>query len=238
MHSSLSHQWGFTLGKSTTSALISFTHDCQEALDCGNEVCSVFFNLSKAFDTVPHQQLLHELSELHVNPFLIRWVSNYLADRTHSVVLGTQFTSLPVVSGVPQGSVLGPLLFLIYINGVSAAATDSKITIYADDIALYKIIRNPSDQEDVTSVCSWIVENFILKYCYMIFSRKHRPTLPDSPLCIGDNHALKKTDHFKYLGVSFSTNLTWSHHINAVCKKTWKQIGLRTFTSSPIPQHS
>ena len=60
------HQWGFTSGKSTTSALISFAHDCQEALDCGNELCSVFFDLSKAFDTVPHQQLLFKLFELQV----------------------------------------------------------------------------------------------------------------------------------------------------------------------------
>ena len=136
--SSLSeHQWGFTSRKSTTSALISYAHDCQEALDCGNELCSVFFDLSKAFDTVPHQQLLFKLSELQVDPFLIRWVSNYLTDRTQSVVLGgAQSNPLPVVSGVPQGSALGPLLFLIYINGVSASVTDSKITLYADDIAV------------------------------------------------------------------------------------------------------
>ena len=82
------HQWGFTSGKSTTSALISYAHNCQEALDCGNELCSVFFDLSKAFDTVPHQQLLFKLFELQVDPFLIRWVSNYLTDRTQSVVLG------------------------------------------------------------------------------------------------------------------------------------------------------
>ena len=161
-HSPLSqHQWGFTSGKSTTSALVTFTHDCQEALDCGNEVCSVFFDLSKAFDTVPHQQLLSKLSELHINPFLVHWVSNYLADRTQSVVLGgVQTTSLPVVPGIPQGSVLRPLLFLIYINGVSSSTTGSKINICTDDIALYKIIWNPRDytllQGDITSVCSWI----------------------------------------------------------------------------------
>ena len=229
------HQWGFTSGKSTTSALISYAHDCQEALDCGNELCSVFFDLSKAFDTVPHQQLLFKLFELQVDPFLIRWVSNYLIDRTQSVVLGgAQSNSLPVVSGVPQGSVLGPLLFLIYINGVSASVTDSKITLYADDIALYKIIRNPRDytllQGDITSVCSWIADNYlvlnILKCCYMVFSRKHHPTLPNAPLYVGDSHALNKRDHFKYLGVNFSTDLTWSYHINTICKKTRSLIGL------------
>ena len=196
----------------------------------------MFFDLSKAFDTVPHQQLLFKLSELQVDPFLIRWVSNYLTDRTQSVVLGgAQSNPLPVVSGVPQGSVLGPLLFLIYINGVSASVTDSKITLYADDIALYKIIRNPRDytllQGDITSVA--VVLN-ILKCCYMVFSRKHHPILPNDPLYVGDSHALNKRDHFKYLGVNFSTDLTWSYHINTICKKTRKLIGLlyRNFINS------
>ena len=141
--------------------------------------------------------------ELQVDPFLIRWVSNYLTNRTQSVVLGgAQSNPLPVVSGVPQGSVLGPLLFLIYINGVSASVTDSKITLYADDIALYKIIRNPRDytllQGNITSVCSWIADNLlvlnILKCCYMVFSRKHHPTLPNAPLYVGDSHALTKKE--------------------------------------------
>ena len=75
------HQWGFTSRKSTTSALISYAHNCQEALDCGNELCSVFFDLSKAFDTVPQQPLLSKLFQLQVDPFLIRWVS-YLIEHS------------------------------------------------------------------------------------------------------------------------------------------------------------
>ena len=73
------NQWGFTEGKSTTTALLSFTHECQEALDNRGEVCSVFFDLCKAFDSVPHQSILHKLFHLQANPFLLRWIESYLS---------------------------------------------------------------------------------------------------------------------------------------------------------------
>ena len=229
------NQWGFTEGKSTTTALLSFTHECQEALDNRGEVCSVFFDLCKAFDSVPHQPLLHKLFHLQVNPFLLRWIQNYLSSRTQSVVLsGAQSNRLPVVSGVPQGSVLGPLLFLVYIDGVSNSVLHSKLAMYADDIALYKIIRNPSDytylQRDITSLCSWISTNYLTlnlaNCCYMVFSKKHQLTLPDSELHIGDSHALVRVSHYKYLGLNFSADLSWSHHIDLICRKTRKLIGM------------
>ena len=81
------NQWGFTEGKSTTTALFSFVRECQEALDKGGEVCSVFFDLCKAVDSVPHQPLLFKLFQLQVNPFLLRWMHNYLSNRSQSVVL-------------------------------------------------------------------------------------------------------------------------------------------------------
>ncbi len=228
-------QWGFSNGKSTTSALISFTHDCQEALDRGDEICSIFFDLSKAFDTVPHHQLLQKLTDLQVNPFIIKWIKDYLTGRSQAVALnGAQSTPLPVVSGVPQGSVLGPLLFLVYIDGVCSSVTSSKITIYADDIAIYKNIRTQSDytalQRDVTSVCDWIDNNYLKlnldKCCYLIFSKKRHPTSPDVPLVVGDSHALNERDNFRYLGVNFSSNLTWSYHTNIICNKSRKLVGL------------
>ena len=103
----LPYQWGFIEEKSTTTALLSFTHDCHNPLDSSQEVCTVFFDLSKPFDAIPHLPLLYKLSCLHIVPFLLRWIHDYLLNRSQVVVLGgTTSSTLPVLSGVPQGSVL------------------------------------------------------------------------------------------------------------------------------------
>ena len=103
--------------RSAASALCSITHNWLGVLENKNEICSVFFDLRKAFDSAPHAQLLDRLLSYHLNPCFIAWIHKYLAGRSQSIVIGgKQSSRLPVVSGVPQGSVLAPLLFIVYVH--------------------------------------------------------------------------------------------------------------------------
>ena len=132
-------QWGFQSGKSTATALLSVTHDWFQALESGQEVCSIFFDIRKAFDSVPHQLLVDKLTSFGLDVHTISWITSYLTNRKQHVVVGGKLLQdAPVLPGVPQGSVLGPLLFLVYINDVSniPLSDGSILNLYADDMLL------------------------------------------------------------------------------------------------------
>ena len=163
------NQWGVTAKRSTATALLSVLHDWHQQLEEKKEVCAVFFDLRKAFDTVPHLPLMHKLQSLGVESYLLKWIHSYLTNRRQCVVLdGAKSSVLPVSSGVPQGSVFGPLLFIIFIDGVEGATVfNSTVVLYADNMVLYRTIQTHEDysliQMDIDAVTTSI-ENLSLKF--------------------------------------------------------------------------
>ena len=158
-------QWGFQPKKSTTAALLKTFNDWALALDNHKEVCAVFFDIRKAFDSVPHRYLLQKLIDAGINSFILRWVTSYLCGRLQYVIVNGQRSSTSVVvSGVPQGSVLAPLLFLIYVNDIDSlpVSIDTLSSLFADDLLMYRIINTSEDykelQSDVDIVCNWVDE--------------------------------------------------------------------------------
>jgi hypothetical protein len=137
-------QHGFRSKKSTLTNLLSCLHGWHQAADVGDVIHSVYLDFAKAFDTVPHPKLLQKLSAYGIRGHLLGWLKGFLLSRTQRVCVdGEHSESSCVLSGVPQGTVLGPLLFLLYINDMPEMVHDDGISLFADDSKLY--VRTSKD---------------------------------------------------------------------------------------------
>jgi hypothetical protein len=217
------NQSGFQQGDSTVNQLSYLYHTFCEALDKKKDVHIVFCDISKAFDRVWHEGLIYKLQRIGINGCLLHWLKNYLSERFQRVVIRGQASELGLIkAGVPQGSVLGPLLFLIYINDLTAV-TRSNMKLFADDTSLYVEFDNPqtaSDiiNEDLEKVQSW-ADQWLVKFSpsktnLMTCSYKKK----DYPPIKFNNKTLTSVDSQKHLGLTFSSNLVWSSHIEQILK--------------------
>jgi hypothetical protein len=190
-------------------------------------------DFSKAFDKVPHQRLLHKCHHYGIRGNTLQWIASFLQQRTQEVVCeGVKSGRSPVTSGVPQGTVLRPLLFLLYINDLSESVT-STTRLFADDCPLYRKIKSPKDskilQNDLDILQQW-EDNWLMSYnadkCEVLRITNKRKPLISTYTIHGIPLATVKA--VKYLGLNISTNLTWTPHIDSVTKKPFSAV-----TSAP-----
>ena len=219
-------QHGFRKKRSTVSQLITTTHDLFTTLEKGGVRDVVFLDYSKAFDKVPHKRLLHKLKFYGIRESTNQWISSFLENRTQLVLVdGKASPSAPVLSGVPQGTVLGPLLFLAYINDLPDCITPgSDARLYADDSALSREIKTTDDekalQADLNELQSWEQKwkmEFNPDKCQaMRVTLKRNQANPSYTIHGQELEAVSKA---KYLGLTISKTLSWSDHIAATSKK-------------------
>ena len=220
-------QHGFRKFRSCESQLISTTKDFIDSLEDNVQTDAILLDFSKAFDKVHHSSLLLKLDHYGVRNNLLCWIQDFLNDRTQKVVLeGKESNSKPVLSGVPQGTVLGPLLFLVYINDMSEKLSPlTKVKLFADDSLLYRRIYGKKDadilQKDLTTLTEWEIKwkmSFHPQKCQLISFRPHKNLKFDFQYSIHGT-VLERTENAKYLGANLDSRLNWKTHINSSVKK-------------------
>ena len=226
-------QYGFRQNLSTFNALEKFSDKIYSALDSHLSLLSIYIDFSKAFDTVKHDILLMKLKHYGIRGIINKWFEDYLTNRTQSVRFQDHLsTPLKVHYGVPQGSVLGPILFLIYINDLPSLFNQFKTILFADDATLYLSGKDTTSlmgmaNSDLNIFHKWCVANRLTvnlnKTYYMLYTNRQRTLLP--PLKY-DSYTIKSTKQHKLLGVTFDETLSFKAHISNLCLKLSRIVSL------------
>ena len=230
-------QFGFRKGLGTCDALLTISNTVQKALDLGQEVRMIGLDFSAAFDRVNHKALLFKLKQLGIGGPFFNILSEFLSNRTQRVVVDGQLGDLrPVVSGVPQGSVLGPLLFILYTHDMWFGL-ENMLVSYADDATLLAVVPSPAARLDVSDslnrdlakISSWCRNWGMLmnptKTQSMIVGRS-RTVHPPHPDLLIDNVPLVNSNSFKILGVQFDQKFTFEAHLRATSSLIAQKLGL------------
>uniref|UniRef100_A0A8C5Q4P0 Reverse transcriptase domain-containing protein n=1 Tax=Leptobrachium leishanense TaxID=445787 RepID=A0A8C5Q4P0_9ANUR len=230
-------QSGFRPNHSTTTALLKVCNDIQAGMEQGNLTGAIFLDFAKAFDTVDHGILLQKLKNSGIGDSTLTWFQSYVSDRSQFVSISDSTSlPLPVTCGVPQGSILGPLLFTIFINDLPNVCKASTVHMYADDTVIYTSKPNLPQleavlQEEFTEVEKWIANNKLFlntdKTVTMLFGtapKLHKLQTPH--LCVGTKSNGTLTSHFSQIPryVVRPKSIFWPH-IEKLSSKLYPKLG-------------
>ena len=237
-------QFGFLTGRSTVLQLLYYLDNCVNIIADGGVVDTIYMDFSKAFDTVAHKRLLHKISAYGICGELLNWIKAFLTGRSQIVkVNGTESNPVDVISGVPQGSVLGPLLFVIYINDILDDINSDGL-LYADDTKIFRMISCENDalvlQDDIENLERWS-EKWLLKFhpskCHVLSLGRFENIQHTQRYKIL-NKELEHVFEEKDLGVLIDSDLTFAEHISSKVNLANSVMGLIRRSFSYLDKHT
>ena len=228
-------QFGFRKNFSTEYATVHLLDKIIDSMSKKEHIIGIFMDLSKAFDTIDHNILLHKLNNYGVRGIALAWFRSYLSNRKQYVFVNNENSSmLNIRCGVPQGSILGPLLFLIYVNDITNTSPTLSFFMFADDTSILFSHKDISEltkilNSELINISSWFKCNKlslnISKTNFMQFQTVHSHTDHQYSIEI-DNKPLERKDSIKFLGIIIDKNLTWNHHLSNVSSQISRGIGI------------
>jgi hypothetical protein len=241
-------QSGFRKHHSCQTALLKLIDSWLDKIDKGETIGAIFFDLRKAFDLVNHDLLLLKLEAYKFSKNTLEFFRSYLHDRKQCTVSGNIKSNFDIVTaGVPQGSVLGPVLFLMFINDLPLYMNNSDIDLFADDTTVYNSNNEASCmqnelQEDANNFQNWCQQNIMFtnkgKSSTMQIGTQQKLSKTNEIEIIIENEKLKSTTNQKLLGVQIDSNLSWNAQVEETCKKVTRKITLLKQLSKYVPRSS